>query len=65
MRLHPRNKHAWGKRLFDIIVRPESESADLVRVAGTGGDHQDRELLLLAHLLADRESVHAGEHQIE
>ena len=65
MRLHARDEHARGKRLFDIVVRAEAETADLVRVAGPGRDHQDGQLFLLAHLPADREPVYPGQHQIE
>ena len=49
----------------DGIVCAEAESANFVCVAGAGGYHQNGQLLLLAHLTADRKAVRAGQEQIK
>ena len=65
MRLDPRDKLARREGLCHIIVRAESEPADLIDVVLSRGDQDDRDVLPLPHLAADFEAVLSGEHEIQ
>ena len=49
---------------FDEVA-DEAQPPDLVDIVLLGGNHDDRDVLLLPHLPADLEAVHARKHQIQ
>src|SRR5690606_1730821 len=63
---YPRQQHLGAYRLVDEIVRPQLQSANVILIVAAGGEHQDRPAeTRLAQLAADRQSVHAGEHEVQ
>ena len=65
MCLYPGNKFAWAERLGHVIICPKSQSTDLVNIVFLCRNHDDRDILLLAHLTADIKSIYLREHQIK
>ena len=65
MRLDAGGEHARGEGLFDVVVRTEPETADLVHVLLPRRDQQDRDVELFAQTAADLKAVEPREHEIE
>ena len=65
MRFDPRHQHAGGKGLFDVIVRAETQPPDLVHILAQRRDHQNGDILLLAHGAADGKAIRSRQHQVE
>ena len=65
MRLYSRHQLAGAEGLCHIIIRTQAESADLINVILSRGYHKDRDVLLLADLLANLKAIHSGHHQIQ
>ena len=65
VRLHPGHQLAGAEGLRHVIVRSKAQPPDLVDIVLLGGNHDDRDVLLLPHLPADLEAVHARKHQIQ
>ncbi len=63
---HAQQQLAHLEGLAQVVVGPGFEAVDAVVVRVLGGEEEDgREVLGLAHLLADGEAVHARQHHIE
>src|SRR3954454_8712242 len=56
---------ARRERLRDVVVRPELEPCNAVRLLVARGEHQDRPLRARADPAADLEAVHARESDVE
>ena len=65
MRLDARDKLARAERLGHVVVRAETEAADLVDIVLSGGNHEDRDVTLFPDSLADLKAVHPRQHQVE
>ena len=64
-RLGARHELLWVKRLGEVVVCADLEADHLVGDLVSGREHDDRHLALLADLLADRQAVGAGKHDVE
>ena len=67
-RPHPRQQDLRAERLGHVIVGPEVQAADDVRLLPFGGEHDDRHGLgprIVPQSLADGQSVDAGQHQVQ
>ena len=65
-RVDARDQLADRERLGDVVVGAGVEAPDLVGLLRTRGQHDDRQDWLLgADLLAHREAVHVGQHQVQ
>ena len=56
---------ARAERLDDVVVGPQVEADDLVRVAAARGEQDDRHIAVLAQPAADLQPVEAGQHDVE
>ena len=62
----PRQQDPWGRGLDDEVVRPQRESAELLRVAPLRRQEQDRHLgVPRTDLRADVVAVHPRHHHVE
>ena len=67
-RPHPRQQDLRTERLGHVIVGPEVQAADDVRLLAFGGEHDDRHGLgprIVPQSLADGQAVDAGKHQVQ
>ena len=65
MRFHARNQLTRGKRFRHIVIRTKAQSADFVDIILLCRNHDNRNILLLAHLTADLKAIHLRQHQIQ
>ena len=63
--VHPGHQYAGREGLFDVVVRAQSQTANLVDVLPAGGDHQDGDVGTLPELAADGKAVHPWKHQVQ
>ena len=65
-RVHSGCQFRGGKRLCDIVVRPEHQPADLIHFLCSGSQHNDADGgALFPQLFADGKAVNAGHHNIQ
>ena len=64
-RLHPRHQLASVERFGHVVVGAELEADNLVHVVTARGEHDDRQVALLAQTAADLPAVDLGHHQVE
>ena len=60
-----RDELARVERLRQVVVGADLEPDDLVDVLVASGQHQDRDVGVLADALADLDAVEVGQHQVE
>ena len=65
MRLHACHQLAWAEGFGQIIVRAQSQTANLVDIVLLGGNHQNGHVLVLADALADLKPVNPRKHQVQ
>ena len=64
--LHPGHQLQGPEGLGEVVVRPQGEAGDLVRLPVPGGEHDDGIVLpLVPNAPAQLVPVHAGEHQVQ
>ena len=63
--LRTRDELLWMERLGQVVIGADLEADDLVGDLVAGGQHDDRDLALLADLLADGEAVDSRQHNVE
>ena len=65
MRLDSCHKLRCGKRLGDIIIRSQPESADLINILLFSRNHDNRDILMLPDLLTDIKSIRSRQHKVQ
>ena len=63
--LHAGEELRERQRLRDVVVRPELEAADLVRLRAAGRDHEDRHAAELAEALEELPAIEAGQRDVQ
>ena len=64
-RLDPRDELARVERLGHVVVGAQLQPDDLVHVVAARGEHDDRQVALLAQSAAHFPAVELGHHQVE
>ena len=64
-RLHPRQQLAHTEGLGEVIIRAHLQPHHLVNLIGAGGEHQHRDVLLLAQAPAHLEAIQPRQHHIQ
>ena len=64
--MHPSHQFPDAKRFGDVVIRPQGQTADLVVLAATRGEHEDGNgLALRTQAAADGQAVLARHHHVE
>lgn len=65
-RLDARQQLRDAEGLGEIVIGPDLEPQHPIQFAGLGGEHQDGDVVGSgAQPLADRQAIHAGQHQVQ
>ena len=56
---------ARGKRFWNVIVGPEFQPNDAIRLFSKGSEHQNGGMRVLPQFTEDIKAVHAGKHDVE
>ena len=65
MGFHSRHQLAGAEGFCHIVVGSEAQATDFVDVVFFRGNHDDRRIFMIANLLADLETIHLRQHQIQ
>ena len=65
MSFYPGNQFTGAEWLGHVIICSKSKSSYLVNIILLGRNHDDRDILLLAHLPANIKAIHLRKHKIQ
>ena len=65
MCFHSGNQLTGTERFCHIVIRSQTQTADLINIVLFGRDHDHRIVLYIPDLTADLKSVHFRKHQVQ